>query len=74
MKMISVDQKLSKRVLVRKLQKQKPQPHKYVLGSSPGTGGFSRLETEQDGRMTKNKILCFSEDITETKVTKPNLL
>jgi hypothetical protein len=33
-----------------RLEEQRPQPRKYVLGSSPGEGGFCSLETKHNKR------------------------
>jgi hypothetical protein len=51
----------------RTLQEQRSQPQKSVLGLSPGEDGFCSSATKKKG--AKNKILCFGEEITETKVT-----
>jgi hypothetical protein len=40
-----------------------------LLGSSPIKDGFSNSLTIKDG--AKNKIVCFGEKITGTKVTNP---
>jgi hypothetical protein len=56
----------------RRLQKQRPQPQKTVLGSIPGEEAFCTLDSN-NGRRTINKtnIVCFSEETKGAKVTKP---
>jgi hypothetical protein len=52
----------------RRLQEQRPQPQKSVLGSSPGENVFVawKLSTIEEWRL--DKFVRFEEDITWTKV------
>jgi hypothetical protein len=57
------------------LQEQRPKLRKTVLGSSPSEGGFCCSETKHDRRTkTKNKIICFGEEITGTKDMNPKTI
>jgi hypothetical protein len=47
----------------RRLQKQKPQPRKTALGSSPDEDGFSNLETKHEKRtMPRPKMFVSAGD------------
>jgi hypothetical protein len=55
---------------VRKLQRQRPQPQKTLLGDN----GFFRLEMSMTKDWSKDQIICFGMEITETKATLKTVL
>jgi hypothetical protein len=57
---------------VRKLQEQRPQPCKAVLGSGPSEDGFCSPIHYARWDDVKNNFFC--ENIGKSKVTNPKLL
>jgi hypothetical protein len=55
-----------------RLQKQRPQPRRTVLGSITGEGVFCTSETKHDRRTApRPKLFVSGEEITETKAIIP---
>jgi hypothetical protein len=53
----------------RRLQKQRPEPRKIVLGSIPSEDVFCSSDTNRQKNGAKTKVLCFEEEIIETPKT-----
>jgi hypothetical protein len=58
-------------VAVRKLQKERPEPRKTVLGSSDGENAFVAWKLRTIEEWNLDNIVCFAEEITGSKVTNP---
>jgi hypothetical protein len=53
-----------------RLRERRPQFWKAVMGSNPDDDGFCSSETEHGRRTASRSVVCISEEITGTKITK----